>query len=230
MAFSRRLSDPSPLADPGSSRGWEARAVARSLGGARERSVARARRLVAAARALAVERGDSDFTVAQVARRARLSLKTFYRQFASKDELLLALFEDDSRLGAARLGESVARVADPRARLRAFVAGLFALVAEGSSYSAVLVREHLRLSREHPAAMNQALAPLIDLLTGEIEAAAAKGAIRPDADRRDAVVVFNVVLAHVNAVVLGQLGDGREETVRLLWRFCDAALRPEPSS
>jgi len=203
--------------------------VARSLGGARERSVARARRLVAAARSLAVERGDSDFTVAQVARRARLSLKTFYRQFASKDELLLALFEDDSRLGAGRLARSVGRHSQPRDRLRAFVAELFALVAEGSGYSAMLVREHLRLSREHPAEMNEALAPLIDLLTGEIDAAAATGAIRRDADRRDAVVVFNVVLAHVNAVVLGQLVDGREETVRLLWRFCEAALRPDPS-
>jgi AcrR family transcriptional regulator len=201
--------------------------VARSLGGARERSVARARRLVAAARALAAERGEADFTVAEVARRARLSLKTFYRQFASKDELLLALVEDDSRMGAALLATGLARHPDPRERLRAFVTELFALVAEGSHYSAMLVREHLRLSKDHPAELNQALAPLIDLLTAELEAAAASGAVRPDADRRDAAVIFNLVLAHVTARVLGQLDDGREETVRLLWRFCEAALRPE---
>ena len=36
----------------------------------------------------------TDFTVKQVAARANVALQTFYRHFGSKDELLLAMFED----------------------------------------------------------------------------------------------------------------------------------------
>ena len=66
-------------------------------------------RCVAAARELASETASAAFTVAQIAARAGLSLKSFYRCFPGKDELLLALLEDDSQIGARALAERVAR-------------------------------------------------------------------------------------------------------------------------
>ena len=60
-------------------------------------------RLVAAARDLANESGSANFTVAQVALRAGLSLKSFYRCFRSKDDLLVALLAAESQIGAAFL-------------------------------------------------------------------------------------------------------------------------------
>jgi len=55
---------------------------------------------VASARALANETGSAAFTVAQLTTRAGLSLKAFYACFQSKDDLLLALLGEDSRVGA----------------------------------------------------------------------------------------------------------------------------------
>src|ERR671928_5686 len=109
MTFSPTATDALPAA-------WRTRALDRSLEESRSRSVARMERLVAAARALANESGSAAFTVAQVAERARCSLKGFYRCFASKDELLLALLEDDSRLGAQILRQRID--AGPSARDR----------------------------------------------------------------------------------------------------------------
>src|SRR5256885_15917990 len=67
---------------------------------AAEELEARPDRLIQAARDLANETGSAAFTVAQVTAQAELSLKSFYRCFRSKDELLLALLAADSRLGA----------------------------------------------------------------------------------------------------------------------------------
>ena len=50
--------------------------------------------------------------------RAGLSLKAFYTCFRSKDDLLLALLADDSRIGAAFLRELIAGRPDPAARVR----------------------------------------------------------------------------------------------------------------
>ena len=86
---------------------WRDRALERSLEAPRARSVDRLERLVAAARDLANETGTAGFTVAQVAQRAGLSLKSFYRCFAGKDDLLVALLEEDSRLGSVILAEMV---------------------------------------------------------------------------------------------------------------------------
>lgn len=209
---------------------WEERALTRSLEGARARATAHAHQLVAAARRLALASGDSSFTVAQVAREAGVSVKTFYRQFASKDELLLALVEDDSRRGARQLRaavDAVAPGAGADARLEAYVVGLLGFLTEAREYAVMLVREHLRLAAEHPAELNQALEPLLGLLTEEIEAGAAAGVLRA-ADRRDAVVVLNLVLAHLHALALGQLDEEPRATAERLWRFCAAGLRADP--
>ena len=208
---------------------WEERALARSLEGARVRSVAHARQLVDAARQLAMASGDSSFTVAQVARVAGVSVKTFYRQFASKDELVLALIEDDSRWGAVRLRTMAESLDDPSSRLRAYVVGLLGFLTEGRDYAVMHVREHLRLAADHPTELAQSLEPLLTLLTEEIEAGAASGVFRP-ADRRDAVIVLNLVLAHLHALALGQIDEEPSESAARLWCFCADALRPIPTT
>src|SRR5262245_30091613 len=107
---------------------WRDRALERSLEPARARSVERLERLVGAARELANETGRAAFTVSQVTARAGLSLKSFYRCFAGKDDLLVALIEEDSRLGAGIIAEIVDAHDEPAARLRAYVTGVFELL------------------------------------------------------------------------------------------------------
>ncbi|MHB8669569.1 MAG: TetR/AcrR family transcriptional regulator [Acidimicrobiales bacterium] len=212
----------SASAGPG---GWERRSLERSLAAARDRSSARAHRLVAGARELAAETGSSSFTVAEVAARAGVSLRSFYRHFSGKDDLLLALFEEETRQGSALLSAALGDGDPPLARLQAYVEGLCGLLVTGSGYASVLVREYLQLGERRPGELRSAVAPLLDLLEGELRSAAAAGEIRP-VDRHDAVVVFSLILAHVHAALLFAPDEDRSAAAPRLWEFCLGALLP----
>jgi AcrR family transcriptional regulator len=201
--------------------GWQVRALDRTLADARARDVERMERCVAAARELATETTSANFTVAQIATRARLSLKSFYRCFPGKDELLLALLEDDSHIGARVLALRIAdHGATPTDALHAYVTELFALVSESGQlgYASVLVREHRRLSEEYPLELRVALAPLVELLAGHIDAATSSR----DA-RRDAETMFRILLGGIDDVVVGRVTDARE-LAEYLWQFCWSGL------
>lgn len=204
---------------------WEDRALDRSLSAARDRSSVRGRRLVDAARALANETGSSAFTVGDVASRAGLSLRSFYRHFSGKDDLLLALFEEESRLGAELLGATIAESSSPLDRLQSYVLGLSEFVVLGSGYAALLVQEHVRLGASHPDEMRAAVEPLVDLLDAQLAAAAAAGEIRP-VDRHDAILVFSLILSHVHMAVLFGPTEEPYTGSAQLWEFCLAALAP----
>jgi AcrR family transcriptional regulator len=189
-----------------------------------ERSIARSERLIDAARDLATETASAGFTVAQVAERARASLKGFYACFPGKDDLLLALLEEDSRVGATLVAEQVGRHDDPVDRLRAYVHGLFSLVAHPGAlgYVGVLVREHRRLGEERPDDLRAALAPLVDLLAGELAGAATVGHANTPDPRRDAETVFGLLLAGVHEVTLGRRDP--YDAAADLWRLCWSGL------
>jgi AcrR family transcriptional regulator len=201
---------------------WRSRALDRSLEEPRARSVARMDRLVGAARDLANQSGNAAFTVAQVADAAGCSLKGFYRCFASKDELLLALLEDDSRLGARLLLQRIEGATTPQARLHAYVVGIFEMLAHPGAigYAGVLVREHRRLSEEHPDELDAALASLVGVLVDEIRRADGAGVIAATDPIRDAHATFTLVLSGVHDVTLGRAEplDVAAHTWRFVWR------------
>ncbi len=172
---------------------------------------ARPDRLVQAARDLANEMGSAAFTVAQVTAHAELSLKSFYRCFRGKDELLLALLAADSRLGAdvlrSRIGDRTG--ADG---LHAYVTELFDMLSlpGAMGYAGVLVREYLRLNEHYGEEQLAALAPLLDLLASHIES---------EHPKRDALTMFSVLLGGMHEVVLRQRSDSRE-MAEYLYNFC----------
>jgi AcrR family transcriptional regulator len=203
---------------------WRDRALERSLEPARARSVERLERLVDAARDLANETGSAAFTVAHVTARAGLSLKSFYRCFAGKDDLLVALLEEDSKLGASILADMVDEHVDPSARVRAYVMGVFELLTHPGAlgYAGVLVREHRRLSEERPDELRGALAPMIAVLETEIVAATGPDAREPRDAARDAELVFALVLEGIHDVTLGRVEPLDEAAY--LWAFCWPAV------
>src|SRR5258706_11462242 len=100
---------------------WQERAVTRSLGRSRAQAESKSEQFVATARELVEETGGKDFTVQDVVDRMKVSTKTFYQYFSSKDELVVALFEEVQGERFRYLRETVAAEPDPVGRLRAFV-------------------------------------------------------------------------------------------------------------
>jgi AcrR family transcriptional regulator len=215
MAFSP-TADPARKATGGRATGWQDRAVDRTVADTRARDVERMERCIAAARELANETSSASFTVAQVAARAEVSLKAFYRCFPGKDELLLALLEDESNTGARVLAERVGTRENAVARLHACVTELFALLSVPGAlgYAGVLVREHRRLSEHYPLELRVALAPLVELVSVHIAAATTTS----DA-RRDAETMFRILLQGIDDVIVGRAGDAAE-LAEYLWSFC----------
>jgi AcrR family transcriptional regulator len=196
--------------------GWQVRAIDRTVADTRSRNVERMERCIAAARELANETSSAAFTVAQVAARANVSLKSFYRCFPGKDELLLALLEDDSHIGARVIAERAARCDEPSAALHACVTELFALLSVPGAlgYAGVLVREHRRLSEHYPLELRVALAPLVELIAVHI--ATATGSVD---GRRDAETMFRLLLQGIDDVIVGRATDPAE-LGEYLWNFC----------
>ena len=72
---------------------WKRLSIERSLQGPRARAQERTDRFVGAAMELMAERGSIEFTVQDVVDRSKMSIRTFYNFFASKDDLLVAVHE-----------------------------------------------------------------------------------------------------------------------------------------
>jgi AcrR family transcriptional regulator len=66
-------------------------------------------------------KGYGDATVADVLAEAGLSTRSFYRHFASKDELLQAIFRRDAERLAAAVTERVEAAPDPAEALRVWI-------------------------------------------------------------------------------------------------------------
>jgi AcrR family transcriptional regulator len=200
----------------------------RSLPDTRSRQAEVTDRLVESARELVWDAGGPSFTVTQVVAAAGTSLKSFYRCFPGKDELLVALFEDDARRGAAALVSMVDVEADPLERLRVVVVGLFRfLTVEGRlPYAAALVREHLRLAESHPDQLRGVLHPFVGVFEDAVAAAQASGVVRAGDARRDARTLFHLVLSHLHALICHQIEEPPTDVAEELWAFCSAALRP----
>jgi AcrR family transcriptional regulator len=193
----------------------------------RARSVERLSLFVHAARELAAETGSSAFTVQQVVARSGQSLKSFYRYFDGKDALLLALIEDDCTVGALFLEGMINGYRAPVDRVRAWVLGVFQLMASGEEgYVSVLVREHRRLAETRPEEIALALQPLVQLLVDDLTLAMEAGEVRAGDPARDATFILNMVLPYIHELLLaGRPEHQVSETSAYVWSFCWGGLR-----
>ena len=106
---------------------WQRRVVGHSLNGARRRSIDRGARLIrAAAKVLERTNGES-LTVQEVADEAGQSLRTLYQYFESKDDLLLAVFEEAMRT-YARMVEGAIADLEPAVLERVMSTNMFDLM------------------------------------------------------------------------------------------------------
>ena len=135
---------------------WQRQSVERSLQAARARAQARSDRLVETTIELMRENASMDFTVQDVVDRSRMSIRTFYNYFASKDDLLVAVHQTIVATEVVpRLRKHCMRQTDPVKRIRAYIDALFDLTQEQRPVSRALTLSYNRLAETRPASSSE---------------------------------------------------------------------------
>jgi AcrR family transcriptional regulator len=215
--------------------GWEDRVVdrfvRRAQESARNRTLGSATRTVEAAIELAAESGGATFTVQQVVDRAGVALQTFYRQFGSKDALMLAVFEQTNRVETARIQANADAAGDPLERLRMVVMTPIrtAMRSVEGSLGPVIARELGRFRKDYREELASLEAPYLDLAGDAIRRAEAAGYIHCDDPERAAMLILGLVQAAFHQSVFLNAESDVEKTEAFLWDFCLRGLGGEPA-
>jgi AcrR family transcriptional regulator len=155
--------------------------------------------------------GTAGATVAAVLAEAGLSTRAFYRHFASKDDLLLAVYATESDAAAARLAARVKDAGDPRAALDAWITETLSLAfsSRRAGRTRTLLAEGRRLEASHPGEtariVRAQLAPLEALLEDGREHGVFPGAQPVD----DARSLYAITMALVADRLTGGARAGR---------------------
>ncbi len=210
---------------------WKRQSVERSLTSARVRAQERTDRFVSVALELMMERGNTDFTVQDVIDHSHMSIRTFYNFFASKDDLLVAVYEtilSDEVL--PRLRKRCMAKKDPVDRVRAYIDAMYEITTDVNPASRALTTYRNRLAETRPDDLDRAFKPQVDLLVELLDAAAASGRLKtPLRAETAAQLMHNLVLADVHARILGS-HEALAVSADELWQFCAAGIGLDPAT
>ena len=221
---------PKPTATPTSTddqerlSGWQQRALDRSLVEAKRRALDKSNGFVKAAMELLDETGALNFTVQDVVDRSKLSLRSFYQTFASKDDLLLALFEEYVATAADWQRDRMAKHDDPVDQIRDFLTSLWVGKLSPEVVRALAVY-NMTLSSTRPADLAHALEPQLLVLLEAVERGIASGQVRDDiGSRRLAEILLHTGNAAVQTTILHTGNESPDD----VWAFCFGGLRRQP--
>jgi AcrR family transcriptional regulator len=204
---------------------WHRRVVGRSLRTARKRSIDRGSSLIRAAATLLERSGGDGFTVQDVADEAGQSLRTLYQYFESKDDLLLAVFEETMRTYARMIDEAIVDLSDPLDRLAgAMVAAVRMPEFSGTGVDRGLARLRLKLGEVKPELVARSQEPVAGLLRELVVAAAESGQIHVDDPDEATYMVFALMATFITGHTLGNDFGARLPDVRTLISFCLSGL------
>jgi TetR/AcrR family transcriptional regulator len=216
---------------------WVDRAVERSASVQRSRLriAKQVRQMLDAAGRLIASKGD-EFTTQELCAEAGVALQTFYRYFASKDELVLAVLGDAMTESCNRLVRDAVDLPDPLARLKYYLtATLERLDGDGrnAATSRFIVSIRWRLHRLFPGELADAEQPFVDLLRNEVDAATAAGLLNPPDPEWDSWFLGELLRAVYHYYAFVSHDSGELDLVKeRLWLFCLTALggavEPEP--
>lgn len=196
----------------------------------------RERRLVVlrAADGLLEGRGLDGLTIRAVLDATGLARRAFYDLFASKDDLVLALFEHTIAEAASLLERDGRALPGPVERLRLIVFSIVAGQAARASdqydrRSAAFSREHLRLAEARPGELQRVIAPLVALIARQVADGAAEGLFQSASPGRSARFVYNLISTTVHTETLlertsAESPVARQQLAEDLWAFCFRAL------
>ncbi len=179
-----------------------------------------------AARRLIQAKGD-EFTTQELVAEAGVALQTFYRYFASKDELILAVIGDAMNDACEQWAATASEMPDPLDRLRFYLTSTLERLGGGQDAGTArfVVSAHWRLHRQFPKELAEAEKPFVDLLRGEVQAAVDAGLLNPADPEWDSWLLAELVRAVYHYYAFAPHDDAEMEVVKeKLWRFCLTAL------
>jgi AcrR family transcriptional regulator len=206
---------------------WRDRAVERSLRTARAKAVSRSDAFIRTAIEILSETGRTDFTVQELVERSKTSLRSFYQHFSSKDELLLALFEEIITGSTAQWRRDVAGL-EPLAGLRLLLDRVYGRTGKevGAGINRALSVYHLQLAESRPTDYARVLAPLRDLVQDLVVAGAAAGVVRTDIEPETlALMMMQTMVGSARVRTLGAELAGGALDSDTLWAFCLTGLQ-----
>jgi len=173
-------------------------------------------------------------SVAAILDTARLSTRAFYRHFASKDELFLAMLKHDSEALARRLRRIAAETpGGPPAQLAAWIAHLLSLVYQPGprAHAVVLDSDEVRVAKGYREAAAELRHEREQTLADILRRGRADGTFPTAEPDRDAAAIHAVVERAFAAPLSGP-GPGRDQLVGYVVDFAFRALgarrRDEP--
>jgi AcrR family transcriptional regulator len=210
---------------------WRDRAVERSLRSAREKAVSRSDRFLRTATELLSETGRTDFTVQELVERSKTSLRSFYQHFGSKDELLLALFEEVIRFSTDQWRVELESYGSGVDKLQYLVTAVHDQATDTSmgGISRALSAYHLQLAESKPLEYARVLQPMRDLILELVNGGVEQGAFRSDIDAETlAMVMMQALVGAATMHALGVELTGEPLASARLWAFCLGGLTGPP--
>lgn len=192
----------------------------------RARSVEQALAIVRAAERLIAVRGDG-FTTVELVKEAGIALKTFYRYFEGKDQLVLVVLEQMVSEAATQFREAAKDIDDPVERLRFYVRSVILVLAGNGTdrpSPRFVTAEHWRLQSLYPNELAQATKPFVDLLEAELQAGIDSGQIRRADPAYTSWLLNQVVVAVYHHYAFAPAAEPYEQIADRLWEFCSSGM------
>lgn len=204
--------------------GLGARVAEGSLSSIRARYQAEVVALIDAAHRVQRRRGG--FTVGEVLEESGLGTRAFYRHFASKDELVLAMFEFDAEVFLADMMGALSADRPARQTFEAWLDWYLAVIFEPARAARFMVFSHElgRLALSFPERVNRVMTDVGRPLLIILEAGLADGSFPHCQPRHDARVIGSVIRGFLDSSARGELNMSRPEVHGTLMRFFLPAL------
>jgi AcrR family transcriptional regulator len=208
------------------------RAVERAVADKQSELARSMQAIVESTYALMEESGDIDPPMRAILAHSGLSTQAFYRQFRSKDELMLALLDDGRRRLVGYLQRRMQRASSPNAQVRAWIEGVMAQAADARAAGRTrpFVAGEARIAELFPDEHDASVEQLVSLLVPPLSAiTSSKGSEEPDGEgvHRDADAVYRLTFATLRDHLLSRRKPTPVTTDHLV-RFVFRAVRATP--